>query len=107
MGVCSGRLKKGGGGCSVWAQPENGVLMCGPNSKKGVLGAAAPPPQVRHWGVFAIQLCLNSRGGYTGLYRGPLEIDSSFCTINCVIHVVKTYIDIYICKHNIRTVSVS
>ena len=33
-----------GGGCSERAQPENGVLMCGPNSKKGVLGAAAPPP---------------------------------------------------------------
>ena len=55
---------------------ENGVLMCGPNSKKGVLGAAAPPPpQVRHWGVFPIQLRLNSRGGYTG---PPLKLTPHF-----------------------------
>ena len=64
--------------------------MCGPNSKKGVLGAGQvkkgggvtaihtymtyaymrvpppPPPQARHRGVLEIQLCLNSRGGYTG-----------------------------------------
>ena len=77
------QTERGGGGCSERAQPENGVLMCGPNSKKGVLGVAAPPPpppsQVRHWGVFPIQ-------GW--IYRGPLEINSSFCTINCVI--VKT-----------------
>ena len=71
-------------------QPEKGVLLFGPNSKKGVLGAGQvktkgggyrdthlydlliyicecpPPPQARHRGVFPIQLCLNSRGGYTG-----------------------------------------
>ena len=35
------QTEKRGGGCSVRAQPENGVLMCGPKSKKGVLGAAA------------------------------------------------------------------
>ena len=67
--------------------------MCGPNSKKGVLGAGhvkkggggvtaihtymtysymrvppppLPPPRRYTGGVFPIQLCLNSRGGYTG-----------------------------------------
>ena len=44
MGVCSGRLKKGG-------------LQCGPNSKKGVLGAG----QVKkRWGHLSLRFPWNS-----------------------------------------------
>ena len=87
MGVCSGRLKKGvfgagttqkGGSC-VQAQLEKGVLGVGQVKKEGgglprytpigpthIHMQVPPAPQARHRGVFPIQLCLNSRGGYTG-----------------------------------------
>ena len=39
MGVCYGRLTKGGSSVRAQVSPKKGLLCAGPTGKKGVLGA--------------------------------------------------------------------